>query len=287
MVTKTIQTVQDLQSLITSHKAQGKNIGFVPTMGALHAGHLTLLQQSIDANDITICSIYVNPTQFDNKEDLAKYPQVLDADVKLLESIGVDYCFAPSNPEIYPDGMDYAIEVNLDGIDEKLEGEHRPGHFAGVVQVVHRLLDIVKPHKLYMGQKDFQQFTIIQKMISDLEMPIDLVVCPISREDSGLARSSRNVRLSALDRARASIINQTLLEIKEDITTQSLESLISRAKSRLTWSWTDLEYLEIIDGYTLDPITNVSNHDYIVAVVAVWIGGVRLIDNRILLKEEV
>jgi len=285
MVTRTINTVAELHSVIVKHKSDGKTVGFVPTMGALHAGHLTLMQKSLDENGITVCSVYVNPTQFDKQEDLDSYPQVLDHDVALLDSIGVDYCFAPSNAEVYPNGMDYAVDVNLDGIDEKLEGEHRPGHFAGVVQVVHRLLEIVKPHKLYMGQKDFQQFSIIGKMIDDLKMPTVLVVCPISREESGLARSSRNVRLSPIDRARACIINQTLLEVKEDITTLSLEALISRARKRMNWEWTDLEYFEIIDGYTLEPISNVRHHTYIVAALAVWIGGVRLIDNCILLKE--
>ncbi len=286
MVTKTINTVEALQALISQHKSEGKSVGFVPTMGALHQGHLTLMQQSLAQNEVTVCSIYVNPTQFDNKDDLEKYPQVLEADVALLESIGVDYCFAPTNAEVYPDGTQQTVDVNLDGLDEKLEGEHRPGHFAGVVQVVHRLLDIVKPDKLYMGQKDFQQFTIIGKMIDELKMPVDLVVCPISREESGLARSSRNVRLSPLDRARGCIINQTLLEAKEDITTLSLEALLNRARQRLTWEWTDLEYFEIIDGHTLDPIKNVRHHTYLVGVVAVWIGGVRLIDNRVLLSEK-
>jgi len=280
--TSTIHTVAELQSIIIELKAEGKTIGFVPTMGALHDGHLTLMQKSIDENDITVCSIYVNPTQFDNTDDLAKYPQTLDKDVALLSTKGVDYCFAPNNLEVYPNGMGETIEVDLNGLDDKLEGAYRPGHFAGVVQVVHRLLDIVKPHNLYMGQKDFQQFTIIQQMLDNLKMPINLIVCPIAREQSGLARSSRNERLTPLDRSRASIINQTLLELKDDLDTLSLEALLSRAKQRLNWSWTELEYLEIIDGKTLDAIQHLRHHDYLVAVVAVWIGGVRLIDNLLL-----
>lgn len=284
MVTTTIHTVKELQSVIAKHKDEGKSIGFVPTMGALHSGHMTLMQKSKEENAITICSIYVNPTQFDNKEDLEKYPITLESDIELLSSKGIDYCFAPNNKEVYPTGMEKTIEVELDGLDDKLEGAHRPGHFAGVVQVVHRLLDIVKPHHLYMGQKDFQQFTIIQKMIETLDMPINLVVCPISREASGLARSSRNERLSTEDRSRACIINQTLLELKTNLDTQDLESLLKRGRQRLTWSWTDLEYLEIIDGNTLDTIKHVKNHDYLVGVVAVWLGGVRLIDNLVLRK---
>jgi pantoate--beta-alanine ligase len=280
--TNIIHTVAELQSIISNLKAEGKTIGFVPTMGALHNGHLTLMQKSIDHNDISVCSIYVNPTQFDNKDDLAKYPQTLDKDVALLSTKGVDYCFAPNNLEVYPNGMGETIDVDLNGLDDKLEGAHRPGHFAGVVQVVHRLLEIVKPHNLYMGQKDFQQFTIIQQMIDNLKMPINLVVCPIAREPSGLARSSRNERLSPLDRSRASIINQTLLELKDDLDSLGLEALLKRGRQRLTWSWTDLEYLEIIDGRSLDSIKHPRHHDYLVAVVAVWIGGVRLIDNCVL-----
>lgn len=285
MVTTTvIHSVAELQATLNKHKATGKTIGFTPTMGALHNGHLTLMQQSKNENDISVCSIYVNPTQFDNKEDLEKYPQTLETDTALVQTIGIDYVFAPNNTEVYPNGMEESIEVDLNGLDEVLEGAHRPGHFAGVVQVVHRLLDIVQPHNLYMGQKDFQQFTIIQQMLDALEMPIDLVVCPIAREDSGLARSSRNERLSTLDRARAGIINQSLLEIKENLNNYSVQALLRNAKARLTWSWTNLEYVDIIDGKTLLSVAKQEEHDYLVAVVAVWIGGVRLIDNLVLRK---
>lgn len=282
VTTQVIHSVAELQSVLNKHKASGKTIGFTPTMGALHNGHLTLMQQSKNENDISVCSIYVNPTQFDKKEDLVTYPMTLEADTALVQTIGVDYIFAPNNTEVYPNGMDQSVEVDLNGLDEVLEGAHRPGHFAGVVQVVHRLLDIVQPHHLYMGQKDFQQFTIIQQMLDALEMPIDLVVCPIAREDSGLARSSRNERLSTLDRARACIINQTLQELKEDLNNYSIQALLKKAEERLTWSWSNLEYVDIIDGKTLLSIAKQEEHDYIVAVVAVWIGGVRLIDNLVL-----
>lgn len=282
VTTQVIHSVAELQSVLNKHKASGKTIGFTPTMGALHNGHLTLMQQSKNENDISVCSIYVNPTQFDKKEDLVTYPKTLEADTALVQTIGVDYIFAPNNTEVYPNGMDQSVEVDLNGLDEVLEGAHRPGHFAGVVQVVHRLLDIVQPHHLYMGQKDFQQFTIIQQMLDALEMPIDLVVCPIAREDSGLARSSRNERLSTLDRARACIINQTLQELKEDLNNYSIQALLKKAEERLTWSWSNLEYVDIIDGKTLLSIAKQEEHDYIVAVVAVWIGGVRLIDNLVL-----
>jgi pantoate--beta-alanine ligase len=283
--TQVIHTVAALQTLIAEHRASGSSIGFVPTMGALHDGHLTLMQASKAANDITVCSIYVNPTQFDNKEDLAKYPKILDKDTDLLNTIGVDYTFAPSDSEVYPNGMGETITVDLGGLDTRLEGEHRPGHFAGVVQVVHRLLDIVKPDNLYMGQKDFQQFTIIQRMLDQLAMPVNLVVCPISRDPSGLARSSRNARLSELDKARACFLNQTLEELRADIKVYSIDALLRRATDRLTWSWTKLEYISIVDGHTLQHVHNIKNHKYVVAVLAVWIGGVRLIDNCTLLAE--
>ncbi len=279
-----IHTVSELVSLIQTAKRSGKTIGFVPTMGALHDGHLSLMRASKAENDITVCSIYVNPTQFDNKDDLAKYPKTLDVDVALLNTVGVELVFAPSDTEMYPDGMDYVINVDLDEVDKVLEGAHRPGHFEGVVQIVHRLLEVVQPHHLYMGQKDFQQFTIIQKMIDNLEMPIELVVCPIAREDHGLARSSRNERLSAEDRGRACIIYHTLNEMKDDIHHLSIDNLLTRAELRLSWSWTELEYVDIINGNTLTSVSKVDDQDYLVAVVAVWIGGVRLIDNLILYK---
>jgi pantoate--beta-alanine ligase len=185
-----------LDKALAKHRRAGRTIGFTPTLGALHSGHLQLMQRSQRECDVAICSIFVNPTQFNDPTDLKKYPRTLKADKTLLESIEVDYLFNPLVDEVYPKGLDTHVEIDFGQLDKVMEGAMRPGHFAGVAQVVKRLLDMVRPTHLYMGQKDFQQFTIIQHMIDLLDMPVQLVVCPIVREADGLAMSSRNRRLS-------------------------------------------------------------------------------------------
>ncbi len=187
---KRITSVNSLQRTLNTYRKQGLTIGFVPTMGALHAGHLSLIRQSAKKNDIVVCSIFVNPTQFNNASDLAKYPRTLKKDGQLLESAGCHLLFAPSVDEIYPPGLDTEVKFSFKGLDKMMEGRFRPGHFKGMAQVVKRLLDLVQPHDLYMGQKDFQQFTIVAHMIKTLKLPIQLVVCPIMREAHGLAMSS-------------------------------------------------------------------------------------------------
>ena len=278
---KTFTTVKELQNELKKHK--GKSIGFVPTMGALHSGHIALMKNSLKENDLTVCSIFVNPTQFNVKSDLVKYPRTLKADSEKLQKAGVDFLFAPSVKEMYPKGTKETVKVNLKGLDKQMEGQFRPGHFEGVVQVVHRLLKIVKPTRLYMGQKDFQQFTIIAQMIKSLRMKVELVVVKIQRAKDGLALSSRNVRLTEAKRKWAPIIYKALKEAKRSMKSKSVAEVEENAMKNLGKPrGYEPEYFTIVDGYTLKPIENWDDSDYVVAATAVWAGKVRLIDNMIL-----
>jgi len=282
---QTINSVKELQTLIATQKSKGKTIGFAPTMGALHDGHMSLMQASNSEHDITVCSIFVNPTQFNEATDLEKYPRTLKADQKLLKKNGVNIVFAPDNDEVYPKGLDTNLEIDFKGLDTEMEGEFRPGHFAGVAQVVKRLLDIVQPHALYMGQKDFQQFSIIQYMINYYDLETKLRVIPIVREESGLAMSSRNVRLAPENRHAAKEIYKVLKYVKRNKYNRSCNELQDYAMTRLA-KVPDFEpeYFTIADGRTLQKIKQVKNVDYAVACTAVWAGEVRLIDNIILKK---
>jgi len=279
--TQVIKTVAALQEIIAAFKAEGKTVGFTPTLGALHQGHMSLIGLSKKQCDITVCSIFVNPTQFNVKSDLDKYPRTYKKDLALLNKNGCDILFYPDQKAVYPKGLKNKLKVNLGGLDQELEGAFRPGHFEGVVQVVHRLLDIVKPDKLFMGQKDFQQFTIIQRMISDLKMSTKLVVCPIIREKDGLAMSSRNVRLTKTHRQNATIIHKTLKSVKRKLKTHSTVELENFAMTKLAIDGFKPEYFYLIDGNTLKRVKNHKRHKYLVAVTAVWAGEVRLIDNMI------
>lgn len=270
-----------IDKALDKHRRRGQSIGFTPTLGALHRGHLQLMQQSQQACDVAVCSIFVNPTQFNDPNDLKKYPRTLKADKALLESIGMDYLFNPLADEVYPEGLDTGVNIDFGQLDKVMEGAMRPGHFAGVAQVVKRLLDMVRPTHLYMGQKDFQQFTIIQHMIDHLSIPVELVVCPIVREEDGLAMSSRNRRLSDHTRSRATILYKTLLSAKESYTSMPIADLERDCLTSMTFDEFKPEYFSIVDGHTLQPVVNVSDHHYIVACTAVWAGDVRLIDNVI------
>lgn len=277
-----IEKTSDLISLIQNNKQKGNTVGFVPTMGALHQGHITLVKKSIKDNDLTIVSIFINPTQFNDKKDLAKYPRTLEADLGKLIPTGVDVVFAPSILEIYPEGNEKGSNIDLGGLDINLEGAFRPGHFKGVAQVVKRLLEIVTPDKLYMGQKDFQQFTIIQYMINSLKINTKLVVCPIVREPNGLAMSSRNERLSHVTREKAGIIYTTLKAIKKNKGNKTIKELEQYGLKRLSIAPFEPEYVSIIDGHKLTSLNDISDSDYAVVCIAVWAEGVRLIDNIIL-----
>lgn len=281
---KIISTVAALRKEIDKYQKQGKSIGFTPTLGALHAGHLTLVDRMIAENDISIVSIYVNPTQFNVKSDLDKYPRTLTADAKKLRKAKLDILFTPTNDEVYPKGLRTKVNIDFKGLDTRMEGKFRPGHFDGVCQVVKRLLDITTPDKLYMGQKDFQQFTIIGHMIDVLHMPVELVVCDIVREEHGLAMSSRNERLSETARTEAAIIYKTLKWIKRNRSKHTVSELRKKGMEKLAIEGFEPEYVSISNGYTLRDIRKMDAHDYVVVCTAVWTEGVRLIDNIILKK---
>lgn len=273
--------VNTLCAWLNDQKQSGVSIGFVPTMGALHAGHISLIKSSLTNNDITVCSIFVNPTQFNDPADLAKYPRTYDADCKLLISGYCDVLFYPTVEEIYPKDT-IEVKVDLKGLDNVMEGIHRPGHFKGVVQVVHRLLDIVKPDRLYMGQKDFQQFTIIDHMIKVLHLPVELVMCPIAREHNGLAMSSRNERLSNEGRKQAGELFAVLSKVLNLRKTHSPKQATTSLFAELNHDPFKPEYIEIVDRYTLKPIDRWQEEGTQVICTAVWLEGVRLIDNIIL-----
>lgn len=275
--------VSNLQQFLLVQQQNGRSVGFVPTMGALHSGHLSLISQSKTENDLTVCSIFVNPTQFNDPNDLARYPRNPVKDIEMLEGVGCDVVFLPSVAEIYPPDLDTTPKFSLGHLDKVMEGEFRPGHFAGVVQVVKRLLDIVQPIRLYMGQKDFQQFSIIRFMISELHLPVVLVMGATVREADGLAMSSRNVRLSEAERRIAPAIYQSLTRIKATVSAELPSVLVAREKEALTAAGLRPEYLEIVDAETLLPVaTPPDKSRQIIACVAAWLGNVRLIDNMIL-----
>ena len=281
----TITTVSELQKIITQHKSNGKTVGFSPTMGALHNGHMSLIAASNSENDISVCSVFVNPTQFNEKTDLDKYPRTLKADEKLLKKNGVDIVFAPSVEEIYPKNLKTKLKLDFKGLDKEMEGEFRPGHFEGVAQVVKRLIDVVNPDALYMGQKDFQQFTLIHFMMQHFDLECNLRVIPIVREESGLAMSSRNVRLTKANKKNASEIYKTLKYVKRNKNKKSCKELQEYAMKRLAKVENfKPEYFTIANARTLQSINDINASDYIVACTAVWAGDVRLIDNMVLKK---
>lgn len=272
------RTVGELQDALAPLRQQGKTIGFVPTMGALHEGHLSLVKQCIADNDICVVSVFVNPTQFNNKEDLEKYPRDIERDSRFLEQVGVDFLFAPSVNEVYPEPD--TRQFDFGQIDKVMEGIHRPGHFNGVAQVVSRLFDIVKPGRAYFGEKDFQQLAIIRAMVNQLDLPVQIMPMPILREASGLALSSRNERLTSAQKEVAVNISKTLFESREWMKTSSVGETIDKVVKQINaFDELEVEYYEIVDGYTLQSITDWEQASYIVGCIAVYCGDVRLIDN--------
>jgi pantoate--beta-alanine ligase len=281
---KVISSPLEIQREMIALKKQGKSIGFVPTMGALHEGHLSLVRQARKENDIVVVSIFVNPTQFGPNEDFERYPRQFDKDKELLERENVDYIFYPSVSEMYPEG--YETYVYLEKLPEHLCGLSRPGHFRGVATVVAKLFNIVQPDKAYFGQKDYQQALIIKKMVRDLNFPIEIVVMPIVREYDGLAMSSRNMYLSHEERKNANVLYKSLQRAKELIKggerdvnkiKKEMEKIISSVPSRI-------DYIEIVHPETLDSLEVIPGKgviDRVVVAVAVFIGSARLIDNEI------
>lgn len=276
-----IKKVADLQNHLLAQKKEGKKIGFVPTMGALHQGHLSLLKQCIEQNEITVCSIFVNPTQFNNQEDFKHYPKTVEKDIELLVEVGCSVLFLPSTDEIYPPGFQ-PRKYDLGDLETKWEGQYRPGHFQGVCQVMDRLLSIVDPDRLYLGQKDFQQCMVIKKLEKDIfHDRTEIKIVPTQREKDGLAMSSRNLRLSAEQRQKATAIYQSLLYIKEQTGTQANDALTTTATSILNDAGFSVDYVTVVQQETLMPIA-VQDGQPAVALIAATIGNIRLIDNMIL-----
>lgn len=265
---------------LTQLKQQGLSVGFVPTMGALHGGHISLIEKSKTTCDITVSSIFVNPTQFNNVKDFEKYPITVSNDILLLEKSGCDVLFMPRVNEIYPDGFSSKYHYDLGEIEFVLEGKYRPGHFQGVCQVVHRLLNIVQPDKLFMGQKDYQQCLIVKRLVKSLHLNVEVVTAGTYREASGLAMSSRNLRLNEQEKEIASGISKMLRYIKERFTTTPFSVLEDYATNfLLTSGFTKVDYVSIADADTLQPASIVKGKSNLVTLIAAYINDVRLIDN--------
>jgi len=278
---KVINKTSDLQAIIEQFKNDGKSIGLVPTMGALHKGHLSLVKDSISNNDITVVSIFVNPTQFNNPNDLASYPRTVDKDLELLQTIGCDIVFAPEADDIYSKSeTDSRFEFDFEGLDKVMEGKFRPGHFNGVVQIVSKLFDLVRPNRAYFGEKDFQQLAIIRLMTKRYNLPIEIVPCPIVREDSGLALSSRNSLLKDNEKQVASHIYAVLNESRQFVPQTEVEELKQCVIAAIEQKpELKVEYFDIVDGHTLKSIGKWDECDYVVGCITVFCGNVRLIDN--------
>ncbi|MDR0745290.1 MAG: pantoate--beta-alanine ligase [Mediterranea sp.] len=275
---KIVHTIKELQTELLSDRSEGKAIGFVPTMGALHAGHASLVKCSVNENDVTVVSIFVNPTQFNDKEDLKKYPRTLEADCKLLKPIGVAYVFAPSVEEMYP--VPDTREFSYPPLDTVMEGAHRPGHFNGVCQVVSKLFDAVKPHRAYFGEKDFQQLSIVREMVRRMKFDIDIIGCPVVREEDGLAMSSRNMRLSAQERENALKISRTLYKSRTFASSHTVCETQKFVEDAIAGApGLQLEYFAIVDGNTLQTVERWDVSDDVVGCITVFCGDVRLIDN--------
>ena len=271
------KTIKDLHSELARFGAS-VSVGFVPTMGALHEGHLSLVKQSVTENQVTVVSIFVNPTQFNDPKDLERYPRTLETDLKLLEPSGCNIVFAPNAKEVYPEPD--TRQFDFGGMGKVMEGEHRPGHFNGVAQVVSKLFEMVKSHKAYFGLKDFQQLAIIKNMVKQLQLSVEIVPCAIIREESGLAMSSRNELLSDEQRRNAAVISETLFKAKELVAHKSVYELKKWVVDNINKNpFLDVEYFEIVDDEQLQPVQNWEEENTKVGCVAAFCGKIRLIDN--------
>lgn len=270
----------ELREFLTSMKSKNSTVGFVPTMGALHEGHLALMSQSIQENEFTVVSIFVNPTQFNNPEDLAKYPRTLEADIEKMTTLSDKIIvFAPTVEDIY-EGKTTAESFDYDGLEHQMEGKFRPGHFDGVGTIVKRLFEIITPTKAYFGEKDFQQLQIVKKLVAKNHIPVEIIGCPIHREPSGLAMSSRNERLSSTERKEAAIIYTILKEVKEKFQTQKTDLVEDWVKNEFKkYPLFELEYFVIADESTLLPITFKEKSKNYRAFIAVFVNNIRLIDT--------
>ncbi len=268
--------IADLQQFLSS---QLGSIGFVPTMGALHIGHLSLIERSKSETNLTICSIFVNPTQFNDKKDFDKYPNTIEADIEKLASVDTDVLFLPSVDEMYPNGTEKIKQYEIGYLDTVLDGKFRPGHFNGVCVVVHKLLDAVKPTHLFMGEKDFQQCLVVKRLLEIMKSDIQLITCPTRREPNGLAMSSRNERLSKGGREKASAIHYVLKSIKSEQTKSNFADLESRFVQYLNSNSFETEYILLADANTLELLSDFDPSKKMVVLIASKLEGVRLIDN--------
>ena len=277
---KLVQTIKELQSELDALRSEGKTIGLVPTMGALHAGHASLVKRAVAENDVVVVSDFVNPTQFNDKNDLAKYPRTLDADCELLEKVGAAFVFAPSVEEIYPEPD--TRQFSYAPLDTVMEGRFRPGHFNGVCQIVSKLFYAVTPDRAYFGEKDFQQIAVIRAMVKDLSIPVELRPCPIVRQEDGLALSSRNALLNDEERKIALNISKTLFASCEYAKSHSVAETHDFVVSTInSVEGLEVQYYEIVDGTTLQNVSDWKDSNYIVGCITVFCGHipVRLIDN--------
>ncbi len=272
--------IDPLKNYLRSQRLQGKQIGLVPTMGALHEGHLSLVENSIKENDLTVCSIYINPTQFNNKSDLTNYPRVLEKDLDLLKEGGCQVAFVPSDNVMYP--AEVNTTFSFGHLETTMEGAFRPGHFTGVGVVVSKLFNIVEPDSAYFGQKDLQQFLIIKQLVSDLAFNVQLRCVEIVRESDGLAKSSRNLRLSTEDRKKSIILQQALQKSKSLLQAgETVEDCKREVLQMMNMENVNLEYFEVVEANNLTPLTNISEAIDVALCVAAIVGEVRLIDNII------
>ena len=281
-MTQQITAVSALVAYLDKAKSQGQTVGFVPTMGALHEGHLAIVRKARQENNITVVSIYVNERQFNNSEDFIKYPRHEESDFSLLLGEGVDIVYFPQTAQLFTQ-ENLPINFSLNGLDELLEGASRPGHFKGVVEVVHALFKHVQPTRSYFGLKDFQQVAVLRNMVKELQLPVELVAVPTVRGENGLALSSRNQRLSEVQQQEALILFKTLCFLKEHYQKIPHHELLAQAKANIHTSSLKLDYLEIVDPETLISLNE--HHPQALACVAAFCGEVRLIDNMLLIAQ--
>ena len=282
---RVVKTISELKSLISGYKQENKTVGLVPTMGALHAGHKSLVDRARKENDIVVVSVFVNPTQFNNKQDLATYPRTEERDCALLEAAGCDVVFMPAVEEVYPEPDNRQFDPGA--VAEVMEGAHRPGHFNGVAQIVSKLFGFVEPDRAYFGEKDFQQIAVIRKMVQLEGFKLQIVACPIKSEDDGLALSSRNVRLTAEQRQLAPNIYRVLKEscnFAKSHTVAETEKFVVDSLNALPQM--EVEYYSIVDALTMQPVSDWADADSITGCITVYCGEVRLIDNIAYKKAE-
>lgn len=275
---KVIRTISELRQELSILRETGKKIGFVPTMGALHQGHASLVKRAVEENNVAVVSVFVNPTQFNDKNDLKNYPRDLQADCKLLETIGASIVFAPEVEEMYPEPDTRTF--GFAPLDTVMEGACRPGHFNGVAQIVSKLFYAVEPDRAYFGEKDFQQLAIIRAMVKQLNIDVEIIGCPIVRESDGLALSSRNMLLTSEERQRALTISRTLFASVEYAATHTLAETKSYVEEAINATeGLQLEYFQIVDGDSLQEVAKWEDSNYLVGCIALFCGKIRLIDN--------